>query len=170
MRGLSAIACVIAALTAQSLPSAAQEDILFNPQPTSTGGFSQLFGSWNVVDLEDDDFTGGIFVRCITDRPDFLVVVDRKKAVLNGDRANIRIRADGQIERQFYGTLYGHRFIQLDDPVSAMAALANAKTFIVGIDVSGVQSVLNFTSTSFPMRALANVMSQCQVPVSAKGK
>ena len=51
-----------------------------------------------------------------------------------------------------------------------MAALANATTFVVGVEVSGVQSVLNFAATSFPVKALANAISQCQVPVSAKGK
>jgi hypothetical protein len=173
----------IAVVAAQSVPSEAEEYSLFSPRLSSTGGFSEMFGSWNVlkdrnfdprnlgfVAFEDDDFGGGIFIRCITDRPDFLVVVDRKKAVLNGDQANIRIRADGRAERQFYGGVYGDRFVQLDDPLSAIAVLVNAQVFAVGVDISGVQSVLNFVVTSRHVKALASVMSQCQVPVTAKGK
>jgi len=183
MRGLSVIACAIAALTAQSLPSTAEEFSLFSPQPTSTNRYGEAFGLWSILKdkdfdprnagffvVKDDDFGGEIFVRCVIDRPDFLIALDRNNAVLNGNQASVRIKTDGQTERQFRGRVYGDRFVQLDDPLEAMAALVNATRFVVAIDASGVQSVLYFTAMDRPLRALANVVSQCQVPVSARGK
>jgi hypothetical protein len=161
------------------------EPSLFDPWPTATGRFGEMFEPWIVlkdkdtdayagnrgsVALEDDDYTGAIFVTCIGEQPDFLIVVDRKKAVLNGGQAYVRIRVDGQPEKQFHGRAYGDRFVQVDDPSSAIALLANAQTFVVGLDVSGVHSALGFNATMRPLKTLANVMSQCKVPVSASGK
>lgn len=96
-----------------------EEPSLFDPQPTPTERFGDLFARSNVLKdadtradathppvFEDDDYSGAIFAASADERPNYLIVADRKKPILGLTDACVYLKAEGHPEKLLHGRVH----------------------------------------------------------------